>query len=104
MSRLVSRRPTRRAPRSVVSRHHPQGDEHFFGKVDNRLERGHVVMVSRGRCGFLTIVKNGMRYLVRDGIDYPIGTFSTLSAAVAALDGYIVECDEDSGDDAGSAA
>ncbi len=100
MSRLVSRRPARRAPRTVVPRYTPRGDEHFIGKIDNLLERGHLVLVSRCGCAFLSVVKNGTLYLVRDGFDEPIGSFKTLSAAVAALDGH----EDDQDDDDGAAA
>ena len=104
MSCLVTRRPIRRTPRVVVSRHSPRGAEHFLGKIDNRLERGFCVMVSQCRTPFRSIVKNGVRYLVRDGIDYPIGTFETLSEAVAALDGYVADCEGDSSDSPRGAA
>ena len=89
MSRLVSHRPAGRAPRSVIPRFTPRGDEHFLGRLDSLLERGHLVMVSRVGCGFLSIVKNGTRYLLRDDDDFPIGSYGTLTHAVAALDAHV---------------
>ena len=103
MSRLVSRRPARRAPRTVIPRHTPRGHDHFLGRLDNLLERGHLVMVSRCGCGFVSITRNGSMYLVRGVFDEPIGSYSTLSAAVAALDAYD-EDDETRDGDTGSAA
>ena len=88
VSRLVSRRPTRRALRTIVQRYTPRGDLHFLGKVDSLLQRGHLVMVLRCGCGFLSMAKNGSRYLVRDADDWPIGSFETLSQAIAALDAH----------------
>ena len=104
MSRLVSRRPARRAPRTVIPRHTPRGDLHFIGKIDNLLQRGHLVLVSRCGCsGFISVARNGTLFLVRDGIDYPIGSYGTLSEAIAALDAYD-EDDQEHDGDTGSAA
>ena len=103
MSRLVSRRPIRRAPRTVVPRHTPRGHEHFVGKIDNLLHRGHLVMVSRCGCsGFVSVARNGSLFLVRDVLDEPIGSYGTLSEAIAALDAY--DEDDQVHDSAGSAA
>lgn len=103
MSRLVSRRPARRAPRTVIPRHTPRGDLHFVGRIDNLLQRGHLVMVSRCGCGFVSVAKNGPLFLVRDVFDEPIGSYATLAAAIAALDAYD-EDDQEHNGDTGSAA
>ena len=89
MSRLISGRPGRRPPRTVVQRHTPRGDEAFLDKVDSWLQRGHVVVVSRFRSPFVSIVENGSHYLLRKDDDLPIGTFTTLTQAVAALDAHV---------------
>ena len=104
MNRLVSRRPARRAPRTVVARHTPRGDLHFVGKIDNLLQRGHLVMVSRCGCsGFVSVTRNGPMFLVRNIVDEPIGSYATLSQAIAALDRYD-EDDQGRDGDTGSAA
>lgn len=88
MSRLVSRRPPKRAPIKVLARHRPSGDLRFFDEVRGLAERGIAVRILRCQFPFYDVVLNGVMWMARNDEGTPIGSFETVEQAVAAGDEY----------------